>query len=288
MVGQRQLRDLGRSPDSIKRLHAAGYLHRVHRGVYAVGHTALSPDARRMAASLAVRGGSPVVRYSAGEHLALTRRRAEHGMVEVGVATHSAAHRADIRVLRLSTLAPRHLVVERGVLCSSVSRTLVDLAGVLSGHDLAVAVREAEFRRVLDRDAIRVVLADCGRPPGARALRSLLDLPADGLPDSLLERRFLELVTAAGLLPPRLQQRFVIGDPPEQIRVDFYWPAVRLVVEVDGPHHELPAFRKRDAERDAGLRALGLTVVRIAAAALRTDPAGVVASVARLIANVRP
>jgi len=60
-----------------------------------------------------------------------------------------------------------------------------------------------------------------------------------------------------------LQQKFLIGDPAQQITVDCCWPELGLVVEVDGPHHRLPAFVKRDGERDAGLRELGLTIVRV-------------------------
>ena len=43
--------------------------------------------------------------------------------------------------------------------------------------------------------------------------------------------------------------------------VDFYCPACRLVVEVDGPIHL--AEREADAERDAALAELGLRVLRV-------------------------
>ena len=43
--------------------------------------------------------------------------------------------------------------------------------------------------------------------------------------------------------------------------VDFYCPARRLVVEVDGPIHL--AERQADADRDATLRELGLRVLRV-------------------------
>ena len=45
--------------------------------------------------------------------------------------------------------------------------------------------------------------------------------------------------------------------------VDFFAPAARLVLEVDGPHHI--ARRAADARRDAALAALGLRVLRIPA-----------------------
>ena len=44
--------------------------------------------------------------------------------------------------------------------------------------------------------------------------------------------------------------------------VDFYCPAARLVVELDGSQHHEPEHAARDRERDAQLGALGLAVLR--------------------------
>ena len=159
VVSYEQLRAAGRSRQAINRLRASGYLHRVRPRVYAVGHRALSAEGIRVAASLSVRGGSPIARYSAGAQLALTRRKPRHGLVEVAVPTRECGRRTDVKIVRLASLDPDDLIVERGVLCTSVARTLVDLAAVLSEHDLAKAVREAEFQRRLDRDAIARILA---------------------------------------------------------------------------------------------------------------------------------
>ena len=48
-----QLRALGFSRQAIARLTAKGHLHRIHHGVYAVGHTALTLHGRWLAAVLA-------------------------------------------------------------------------------------------------------------------------------------------------------------------------------------------------------------------------------------------
>lgn len=263
VVSYWQLRDLGLTAPEITRLQRCARLHRVLPAVYAVGHRALSEDGVRLAASLSVRGGSPVARYSAGHHLGLTTRKPRHGLVEVAVPDVSAARRSHVRVVRLASLDPDDLVVRRGVLCTSVARTLVDLAAVLSEHDLATAVRQAEFQRELDRLHVGRVLGSISRPRGCRALRALLDIPADRVPQTMLERRFLEVIAGAGIPEPVLQHPFVIGDPAEQIRVDGYWPQARVAVEVDGPHHALPAFVQRDRWRDRELEALGITVVRV-------------------------
>ena len=55
--------------------------------------------------------------------------------------------------------------------------------------------------------------------------------------------------------------------------VDAFWPAERLVVEVDGwrvPPHT-PAF-ERDRRKDAALTAAGYRVVRITRRRLRHEP----------------
>jgi len=44
--------------------------------------------------------------------------------------------------------------------------------------------------------------------------------------------------------------------------LDFYCPEVRLALEVDGAVHDVPDQAQRDVERDANLRAEGVTVLR--------------------------
>jgi len=45
--------------------------------------------------------------------------------------------------------------------------------------------------------------------------------------------------------------------------VDFYCPAERLVIELDGKHHSDAVCRPNDEERDAHLRGLQIRVLRI-------------------------
>ncbi len=47
--------------------------------------------------------------------------------------------------------------------------------------------------------------------------------------------------------------------------LDFYCAEARLAVEIDGMSHDLGDRPQRDANRDAWLKARGLTVMRIAA-----------------------
>ncbi len=46
---------------------------------------------------------------------------------------------------------------------------------------------------------------------------------------------------------------------------DFYCPAAKLVIEIDGVAHDMGSRPERDEARDAYLLSLGLTVTRVAA-----------------------
>jgi very-short-patch-repair endonuclease len=61
---------------------------------------------------------------------------------------------------------------------------------------------------------------------------------------------------------------------------DFYCPAAKMVIEVDGAVHD--ARQDADLRRDAYMASLGLRVVRIPAADVLSDPQGVADGIYRL------
>lgn len=61
--------------------------------------------------------------------------------------------------------------------------------------------------------------------------------------------------------------------------VDFYCPAARLVVEVDGASHGMGDRPERDVKRDAWLREQGLHVVRFDAADVMRDVGSAVTAI---------
>ena len=93
----------------------------------------------------------------------------------------------------------------------------------------------------------------------ARRLRRQLSLP------EMLLWRLLRL--------NRRELRFRKQHPIGPFVADFYCPAAKMVIEIDGAVHD----RRQDADsgRDAYMRALGLTVMRIPAAEVLADPEGV-------------
>lgn len=286
LVHHSQLAALGITDQAIRHRLGAGSLDRVHPSVFAVGHRRITDAGQRLAAVWSVNGGAAMAaRYSAGHHHRLTTRRPSHGLIEIAVPSYRGGVRSDVKVLRLGSLTAADRVVVDGVPCTSVSRTLVDLAGVLSAHDLGKAIREADFRGWLDLPHLAGVIAGISRPRGVVALRELLGCEPARHCDTLLERQLLRLILDAGLPHPVLQQRFVIGSPAETIFVDFCWPDRRLVIEADGPHHELPSFVARDEYRDAELASQGIHVHRVPKAQMVTDPVVVASQLVALYAE---
>ncbi len=98
------------------------------------------------------------------------------------------------------------------------------------------------------------------------------------------------------LTPPeaRLWARFKgrqQGGPPirrqyplEPYILDFYCPAAKLAIEVDGWGHTFEAQVARDLKRDAWLRRKGVEVLRVTASDVMRDPDGVAGGIWEAIA----
>ncbi len=250
VVSTAQLNAAGLARGAIHHRVQRGRLHRIHRGVYAVGHARLTWHGRLWAALLACGGpGAALIshRSAAALHELLPR---PGGPVDVTSLRRSSSTPA-IRVHRGDTITDAAEV--DGLPCTTVSRTLVDLADVLTPHRLERVVHRAEELRVLDTRG----LAEPGRRSLTRALATLAhDEPA--ITRSELEERFLSLVAESRLPRPELNVDL------NGIEVDALWRPQRLVAELDGraTHLTARAF-ERDRARDARLLLHGLRVVRL-------------------------
>lgn len=182
----------------IKHRLATGALLREHRGVYRVGHRAPSVEAQYLAAVRACGEGSLLWGATAGHLLALLRNAPPVPEVLTpserrikGVITHRSRH-----------IDPRDATVWRGIPVTTVPRTLVDLAAVLSVDDLARACHEAEVRYRTTPHDVEKVLERRPKSPGARKLREIL-YGDHRVTLSKLEAAFLQRLRAAGLVLPR-------------------------------------------------------------------------------------
>lgn len=160
-----------------------------------------------------------------------------------------------------------------GIPVSTVLQTLIDCA---AHSKIERLIDQADARNHLRADALRRRLEGRGEP-GAAILRGILDRDAFVLTDSELERLFVPIALRAGL-PKPLTQQTVKG-----YRVDFYWPELKLVVEVDGPrYHRTPLEQRRDIERQHALRKAEIECCRFTYWQVAEDPAYVETALAAL------
>jgi Protein of unknown function (DUF559) len=277
----------GVSDDQIWRWLAAGRLHALHEGVYAVGHRALPAGGHFLAAVLA--GGEDAVlsHRSAAAHLGLLSWSPKD--VDVMIVRGGEHARDGIVFHRPKIYGPEDRWVFDGIPCTTVARTLVDLGAVLKSHQLERAVEQAELLQFLDVKAIADVLARIARPRGVRNLRRCLGserLDAS-LTQSGLERAFLKLCLNAGLPRPTLQHPVEHG-PGRWHRVDFAWPDVLLAIEVDGAAvHGTRTAARRDRRLDREIRAAGWRIERFMGDDVIDTPEAVAAAVRTLLSASR-
>jgi hypothetical protein len=129
VVARRQLRELGLSEGAITAQAAAGRLHPVFHGTYAVGHGAISRRGEMLAAVMSCGEGAVVSHGSAAELLGLWERRG--ALIDV-IAPNRLGRRIDgVRRRFVRPPGPRETGIHDGVPCTAPSRTIVDLAGIL-------------------------------------------------------------------------------------------------------------------------------------------------------------
>jgi predicted transcriptional regulator of viral defense system len=242
VVGRAQLVGLGLEPGAIGRRLRAGRLHRLHSGVYAVGHKVLSPEGRWMAAVLACGPQAVLSHRSAAVLWGLRDYRG--GAIDVTSPSKTKSRGAIRR--HCAALPVDELTVERGIPVTTVPRTIFDLAATAGADTAEQALRQSEYLRLHDALSLPDLLARYPRRRGARAVRQCLARRAEtpGRTRGWLEERFLPFLRRNGLPPPHLNVWLEVGG--EWVEVDCLWPG-SVVVELDGfaAHGTRVAFRKR-------------------------------------------
>ena len=263
VVSVGRLLEAGLSRAGVQHGVAAGRLHPVHAGVYAVGRPDLTPRGHWMAAVLAC-GKGAFLSYASAAALHTIRPTAA-AMIDVTVTRLSSLARPGIRVHNHPRLAPADATAIDGIPVTSASRTLLDLAAVLRPAQLERACNQAVVLELFDMRAMSELLARSKGRRGVRRLRSVLargDLGAN-VPASGLEARYRDLCRQAGLPEPEINRYLLLGD--EYHKVDFLWRAQRVVIEADGSrYHSTGWQRARDARRDELLDAHRFRHARIA------------------------
>jgi hypothetical protein len=235
-----------------------GRLHPMHRGVYAVGHANPSRDGCYLAAVKACGPGAVLCERSAGAHLRIIEWEDRYPDVLV-LGRHSPRH-PRINGHRTSYLPREHVTIVRGVPVTTAERTLRDLAGVLPERKLRRAVRNAQFLKLT---TIGSLVGALHAPGPIRGRRKLARIIATGAAPTQSETEdvVLDLVLRGGFVHPAVNEPLFLGG--RRIVPDLRWPEQRLVIEVDGPHHDDPLERAADKERQQILEAHGNRVLRV-------------------------
>jgi very-short-patch-repair endonuclease len=259
LVSHAQLRAAGLTTNQVRTLQGNGTLHRVHRGVYTVGHTAVVPLGAETAALLALR--MPVVlshRTALRLHGLLPSD--ERAPIDVSIADgRNAPSRLTIQVHRSRTLTKRQIRSVAGLPVTVAERALLDSAPLLSkaqlrrAFDEAIASRSTSYTKVVD------LVARHRGHPGQGKLAALVDqrrFPT--VTESEAEERFLALIAEAGLPAPRTQVAM------HGFRVDAYWPQARFAVEIDGFqwHDRTKTSFERDRRKQQTLQEHEIEVAR--------------------------
>ena len=285
VVSRPQLERLGLEETAISRRLRAGRLHRLHAGVFAVGHRLVSRKGWWMAAVLAMGEGAVLSHRSAAALWGLRGERG--GQIDVTLPSKSR-HVPGIRRHSSRVLPPDEITVEFGIPVTTVPRAILDCAAGGDVDLVEALLRQAEHRERYDPLSLPHLLDRYPRRRGCRtvkkALKRLEESPS-GAPASKLEERFLPFLRAYGLPIPNLNEWIDLGG--RRYKVDCRWPGTKEVVELDSwkSHGTRSAFVE-DRERDRRLRVAGYGLTRITWAQLDTEPAAIAADL-RALLNIR-
>jgi hypothetical protein len=280
VVSRRQVEGLGLAGNSIDLLIRNGRLHRLHPGVYALGHTAITRQGWWMGAVLASGEGTVLSHQSAAGLWGIWGSGA--GETHVTVPRKTRSQRSIHR--HFSMLPDDERTVLAGIPTTSAARAVLDLAAT-KGAAAESALREMEYLQIYGPVSLPALLERHPHHKGTPIVRTCLERLAEdpsGRIRSDLEELFLPFLDANQIPRPRLNAWISIDD--DRFQVDCLWADAKLIGELDGfkSHGTKRAFRK-DRRRDRRLGARGFHVVRITEDQLLAEADEVAADLKALI-----
>ncbi len=279
VVSIRQLETkLGYSRWAAQREVTAGRLHRLHRGVYAVGHRRISAHGRCLAAVLAC-GPEALLSHGSAAWLWGISRYGPEPLAVTGPQPRKP--RPPIRLHRSTILTEADRAIEENIPVTALPRTLLDCAGEFRFSRVQRMLERSEELKLFDLGPVEELLGRSRGHAGWGRLRRAIALYAPvPFTRSGFERRFFEAVLEAGL--PRPATNFVEAG----FELDVYWPEQRFAVELDtyATHGTQAAF-ERDHVRDEDLMLAGIELIRVTDVRFHREPEAVLERVATLLAR---
>ncbi len=237
----------GLDKDAITRRIQTGWLIRHHEGIYSIGEL---DDVGKIDAAL----------RAAGEDAMAAARSAAamDDLLPYPAAVSIAVPRGGRRPTGVIVSQPRELprwTRRHGLKLTMVPETLLALAATATYGETLDATNQAFILRRTNTEQLTLFLNAMRGRRGVTLLREIVDGPRTR---SHLERLFFKLLRDAQL--PLPETNVIVNGH----RVDFWWPAHRLIVETDGwASHGRRAQWEQDRARDLDHFTAGITVLRI-------------------------
>lgn len=258
LIGRAQAFEAGVTARMIQRRTDNGEWEAVHRGVYRLAGTPETWVQRVLAATLA--SGGVASHRAAARLWGLDLRRTERAVITV--RTGGTRSLRGVVVHHTGALRPADRAVREGIPCTSVARTLVDLAGELGFEDLEACVDSALRENLTTVRYLEKWLPGQGRN-GSAVLRELVEDRRTNKPfGSRREAQVCRMLVAAGLPRPVPQHELRDRNGRLLARFDLAWPEWRVAVEFASYRHHFgrQAWR-HDASRANSATASGWRVL---------------------------
>ena len=264
VISHGQLLALGYTAEAIKHRVRTGRLHRLFRGVYAVGRSEVTEKGLWMAAVLACGEGAVLSHESAAQLYGIWKAGGRR--IHVTTPRRGGSH-AGIAVHR-TKLGPDDIGTYAGLPVTSPGRTLTDLAANYSAATIERAINDADKTNVISiAELHRAVEAMPPWTKGKRAIHRILEPATFTLTDTELEQRFVPIARAAGLSKPRTQHH-INGH-----RADFYFDDLGLIVEADGgAFHRTPTQQRTDRRHEHAHAIAGTVMLRFTHHQIAREP----------------
>lgn len=278
LIHRCQLLAAGFSRSQIERLVRTGWLHPILPRVYAVGHPALAPLGREMAALLNLERDAVLSHRSAAVLWGIIPPSDD--AVEVTVLGRDSRRRDGLVTYRAADIDGRDVRLRDRLPVTAPARTVVDLAATAPLDILDRALTEARVHGLVTNAELTAALDRCPGRTGTARLRALMRSErGPALTRSEAERRVRILVDRAQLPRPRFNVML------HGYLVDAVWDDFRLVLEADGygVHGHRRSF-EIDRRRDQVLAADGYIVIRVTWRQLAQEPMAVMARLAQALA----
>jgi very-short-patch-repair endonuclease len=266
VISRQEALAIGLTTNQIARRVQSGVWEVLCPGVYHLAGAPMTPLSRLRVAVLAGGAGSAVSHQSAAWLWGIARPA--FSIDSMRGVTITVPHGRSARIRGVRTVRSRHpvrAVMRKGLPCTDPVRTIVDCATEISAAELDDLVDRALAHKVVANRRLVTVVTSAPefRHHRGRALL-LARFRARGVTGSphpsVLESRMARVLRRHNIPEPKAE---VWWGADRRYRLDFAFPDLRLVIEVDGwAGHFAPEKRRSDHRRDRTLRQAGWTVLR--------------------------